>query len=147
MTGLNLLNLIISLLTVFCTVVLVVLIKVFGGINCNISSIGADFNLLTYGFLWDTSTTALRGKEYWPRFPSDPSYTQFKPIVLLAIFIFNFLFMALNLKLVDIIQARTQNSASPARSRVVTKWILIPAAISLGFVSLAFYIFINSIWN
>jgi hypothetical protein len=147
MTGINLLNLIISLFTVFCTVVLVVLVKVFGNINCNISSIGTDFNLLTYGFLWDTSATALRGQEYWPRFPSDPSYSQFKPIVLLAIFIANFLFMALNLKLVDIIQARTQNPAIPARSRVVTKWLLSPSAISLGFVSLVFYIYINSIWN
>jgi hypothetical protein len=128
-----------------CT--LVVLIKVFGNINCNIVSIGTDFNLLTYGFLWDTSATALRGETYWPRFPSDPSFTKFKPIILLAIFIANFLFMALNLKLVDIVQARTQNPTIPTSSRVITKWLLSPAAIALGFVSLSFYILINSAWN
>ena len=132
-----------SFLTVFITVILITIVKVFGGISINGTAIGTDLNLVTYGFIWDICTKALRGHDFWPRFSVNLTFLN-KPVILLLIFVGNFLIMALNLKLEDIVNQRQNTGVQPAW---VTQMLLKPSVIALGVFSLIIFLLLNSAWS
>lgn len=140
-----------SFLTVFITVILITTVKVWGGISINGTAIGTDLNLATYGFIWDICTKALRGQDFWPRFSVSLTFLN-KPVILLLIFVGNFLIMALNLKLEDIVNQRQNISVQPEQNiRVQPKWVtqmlLKPLVIALGVFSLIIFLLLNSAWS
>ena len=135
-----------AFLSVIGTVILVTLVKVFGNLPTSILSLGTDLNLLTYGFLWDTSVKALRGQEFWSRFPQEDLSFLNKPTILVCIFIFNFLLMAFNLKLEHRVTERKKSNHEKSSSWV-TYWVLKPGVLALGVFSLLIFLFINAAWG
>ncbi len=125
-----------SILTVVVTVLVVVLVKRFGNIPG--SSIGTDLNTLTYGFLWDIVVKAIRNQEYWPNFNSEYTFHINKPSILLLICLINTILMAWNFKISH--QVSTQNTR-------ITRWFLKPFSLSLGIVSLFFFLFTRVVWG
>lgn len=138
-----------AVLTVFTTVFLIIFVKIFGGIATSGSAIGTEFNLLTYGYLWDTCLDAVRGRAYWPRFDLSSTFLT-KPLILLLVCLANFLIMAWNMKIESIINRRTNASINPSASvnvDRVTKWFLKPMVMALGVLSLLIFLFLNSAWS
>lgn len=123
-------------LTVIVTVLLIALLRAFGKLP--LSLMGPDFNLLTYGFLWDTSLKALRGQDFWPRFT--PIYEWMNAsVVLFMIVLLNLFFLGINLKLADVTE------------RMEGKWkknlLMKPLVLMLGVCSLIFFFFCQAAWE
>ncbi len=132
-----------SMLTVCVTVILIYFVKIFGNIQVSILTMGTDFNLLTYGFLWDTCIKAFRGQEYWNRFSVGSTFLN-KSVIFFLIFLVNFLIMVLNFKLESIVNERIANNTNPVW---VTQGILKPAILTLGVCSLILFLLLNSAWS
>ncbi len=127
-------------MTAVVTVLLVIGLRVFGKLP--VSSFGPDFNLLTYGFLWDTTINAVKGNQYWDRF--DPTVWPInKPTTLLVIAIFNLVLLAGNMKLANKVEEIYKQKGRTA----YTEWFLKPVAIALGITSLIAFLFIQSVWS
>ena len=133
-----------AFLSVIGTVILVTLVKVFGNLPTSMLALGTDLNLLTYGFLWDTSIKALRGQEFWSRFPQEDLSFLNKPTILVCIFIVNFLLMAFNLKLEYIVIERENSKHGKSW---VTNWVLKPGVLAVGLISLFAFLFLNAAWS
>ncbi|ETW93065.1 MAG: hypothetical protein ETSY1_40860 [Candidatus Entotheonella factor] len=128
-------NVFYALLTVFITVLCVIVIRVFG--NLPISLLGPDLNLLTYGFLWDTSSKALRGVDYWPRFvPVIPNINA--STTLFVIVVFNLLLLGVNLKLAH---------HAPDFTDGQQKWLIRPLTNTIGILSLIIFLLIQGMWE
>lgn len=97
MTQEQMLNLGYAFAAVLFTVVLIVLIKVFGNLKTGL--IGPELNLLTYGSLWDTISGAARGENYWKHIA--PDLTAFRALILIFVVFINTVIMAWNFKLSD----------------------------------------------
>jgi len=129
-----------ALITVFISVVVILAMRRFG--NLPVALFGVDLNLLTYGYLWDTATKALKGTEYWPRLNGTVLYVN-KPTILLVTCLLNLFLLAWNMKLLDKIEANTAG-----KTRVgYTNFVLRPFAIAIGLTSLIAFIFFNSAWG
>jgi hypothetical protein len=126
-----------SILTVFVTVILLIVVKEFGNIPTSPLSVGTNLNVLTYGFLWDTSIKALRGQDFWTRFPLNSVFFT-KPVILFLIFVVNFLIMAWNLKLEHMFNERIKDKKSQNGLKVTI--------IALGCFSLIIFLILNSAW-
>lgn len=130
-----------ALMAVFVTVILIILARAFG--NLPVSSPGLDFNLLTYGFLWDTTFRAVRGVEYWSRF--DPNtWPLNKPTTLLTVALVNLILLAWNMKLAHKIEQYATNSNT---KRFYVEWILRPFSLAIGITSLVAFLFMNTAWT
>src|SRR5262245_57369627 len=129
-------NLIYAALTVVVTVVFVIVVRVFG--NLPVSLVGPDLNLLTYGFLWETSTKALRGVEYWPRFA--PLFWNInRPTTLFALAFLNLLLLGANLKLAYRVESMKDTTQR--------KWLWKPIVNALGVFSLILFLLIHAAWE
>ena len=129
-------NLIYAALTVVVTVVFVIVVRVFG--NLPVSLVGPDLNLLTYGFLWETSAKALRGAEYWPRF--EPLFWNInRPTTLFAIAFLNLILLGANLKLAYRVESM--------KSTTQRKWLWKPIVNALGVLSLILFLLIHAAWE
>lgn len=127
-------------LSAFVTVGLIILMRMFGKLP--LSLFGPDLNLLTYGFLWDTSIKAIRGIDYWPNF--DPSVWPInKGTTLLVVALVNLILLAWNFKLSHKVAATYQKSGRSA----YTEWILKPFVIALGMTSLILFLLLQSMWG
>jgi hypothetical protein len=91
-----------AVLTVAVVVVLVTAARAFGKLKP--TRLGPDLNLLTYGFLWDTTLKAVQNKEYWPNFQA-AQWPVNKATTLLVIALVNVVFTAWNMKLDESISA------------------------------------------
>lgn len=139
-------ELIFSISTVFVTVILLIMVKTFGNIPISSVGIGTDLNLLTYGFLWDTCTKALRDQPFWPRLSLEQSFFS-KQFVLLIVFTVNFMIMAGNFKLEHQIEKRLKEPAPSQRKIRVTNWLLKPFSVASGVFSLILFLFLTSMWG
>jgi hypothetical protein len=129
-------NLFYAMLTVFVTVVLVTLVRVFGKLP--VSLVGPDLNLLTYGFLWDTGAKALRGVTYWPQFK--PLIFEInKPTTLFVLALLNLLLLGANLKFAHLVE----NTPKSARRT----WLYSPLVNALGVFSLILFLWIQAMWE
>jgi hypothetical protein len=133
-------DLVYAVITVFISVVVILAIRRFG--NLPIALFGVDLNLLTYGYLWDTATKALRGTSYWPRW-NGTLLQMNKPTVLLLICLLNLFLLAWNMKILDNIERYTEAKIHLG----YTNWVLRPVAIAFGLTSLVAFIFFNSMWG
>jgi hypothetical protein len=134
------LDLFYAALTVVVTVFLIIGARVFG--NLPVSSPGLDFNLLTYGFLWDTAIRAIRNIDYWPRF-DQKHWPINKASTLVVIALLNLIFLAWNMKLTNHIEKQSGN----ARNRLYVTLFLKPFSLALGLVALIAFLLINSLWG
>jgi hypothetical protein len=91
-----------AILTVAVVVLLVTAARAFGKLKP--TRLGPDLNLLTYGFLWDTTLKAVQDKEYWPNFHA-AQWPVNKATTLLVIALVNVVFTAWNMKLDEAISA------------------------------------------
>ena len=129
-----------AVITVFITVVVILAMRRFG--NLPVALFGVDLNLLTYGYLWDTASKALRGTPYWPRW-NGPLLEMNKPTVLLLICLLNFFLLAWNMKILHKIERYTA-----AKTHLgYTNWLWKPVAIGFGLTSLIAFIFFNAMWG
>lgn len=129
-------NLVYAVLTVFVTVGLVMVIRKFGKLQA--SFVGPDLNLLTYGFLWDTTAKALRGAEYWPRF--EPLVLDInRATTLFVIALLNLIVLGANMKLA--------HRAEQMKPGPVKKWLLQPLITALGVFSLVVFLLIQGAWE
>jgi len=129
-------NLFYAVLTVFVTVVFVTALRVFGKLP--VSLIGPDLNLLTYGFLWDTASKALRGAEYWPRFVP-LAWNVNRPTTLFVISAVNLLALGSNMKLAHLVEGMKKGG--------LKDWVLRPLVTMLGVFSLFVFLLIQSSWE
>ena len=127
-----------ALLSVFITVVVILLIRLYGKLP--VTLFGVDLNLLSYGYLWETCLKAIRGHSYWPRLTS-PSIN--KPLLLFVICLLNVLLLAWNMKILHNIET---NVGTGTKIRY-TNWFLRPVAIAFGFTGLVAFILFNSMWG
>lgn len=125
-----------SILIVLVTIVVVLLIKIFGNIPA--STIGTDLNILTYGFLWDTVIKSVRGKEYWINFEPSLVFELNKATILLVICLVNTILMAWNFKICH--KASIDHSLK-------TRLILKPISLVIGMISLFFFLFCRVVWG
>jgi len=123
-------------LTVFVTVVFVIIVRRFGELP--VSFVGPDLNLLTYGFLWDTAVKALRGDRYWPGF-KPLAWNVNKGTTLFVIAAFNLIVLAANMKLADRVEA--------AKAGRLRKWVLRPLVFVLGVFSLIVFLSVQAAWE
>ncbi|MEP6669104.1 MAG: hypothetical protein ABJF10_08130 [Chthoniobacter sp.] len=125
-----------AILTVFVTVWLVVLVRVFGKLP--VSLVGPDLNLLTYGFLWDTAMKALKEQPYWPSF--EPLLLGInKPTTLFTIALLNFILLAANFKIAYRVEKMTDG--------VLKTWIGKPSVTTLGVFSLIVFLWAQAKWE
>jgi hypothetical protein len=136
MTQDQMLNLGYAFATVLFTVVLIVLIKVFGNLKTGL--IGPELNLLTYGFLWDTISGATRGENYWPHIT--PELTAFKTLILIFIVFINTVLMAWNFKLAD--QVENINLYTKSQKKWRKLW-----STFFGVLSFIFFLTIKTFWE
>jgi hypothetical protein len=135
MTQEQILNLGYAFATVLFTVVLIVLLKVFGNLKTGL--IGPELNLLTYGSLWDTIAGATRGQTYWKNIT--PELITYKALILIFIVFINTVLMAWNFKLADQVNGY-QYSTSQKRWRMF--W-----STFFGVLSFVFYITMKTFWE
>jgi hypothetical protein len=129
-----------AIITVFISVIVILAIRRFG--NLPVALFGVDLNLLTYGYLWDTTAKALKGAEYWPRW-SGTLFQLNKATVLFVICLLNLFLLAWNMKILDKIEVNSRAKTSAH----YTNWILRPVAIAFGLTSLIAFILFNSVWG
>jgi len=132
------LDIVSALMTVLVTIALLVGIKKFG--NIKIGLVGPEFNLLTYGYLWDTCLLALRGENYWTLIPS--YLIPFKSFLLLAIVLFNAVLMVINLKIANKIDTETES-----RSDIQKKRNYKMLSFFLGTLALFLFIIFKAFWK
>ena len=130
------LNLVYAVLTVLVTVVFVIFVRVFGKLPTSL--VGPDLNLLTYGFLWDTTAKALRGVEYWPRF-NPLLWRVNKATTLFAIAFVNLIVLGGNLKF-----AHSVEKMEKGRLRT---WVFCPLVNAFGVFSLILFLWIQAAWE
>jgi hypothetical protein len=123
-------------LTVFVTVIFINIIRTFGKLP--VSFVGPDLNLLTYGFLFDTTLKALRGTVYWPHFHSLLGEIN-RPTTLFVISLINLLALGFNMKL-------AHQAEKMANSRVKT-WAMKPLITAIGVFSLVIFLFAQAAWE
>ena len=128
------LNLFYAVLTVSVVVGLVAAARAFGKLKP--TRLGPDLNLLTYGFLWDITLKAVRGREYWPNFHAD-QWPINKATTLLVIALINVVFTAWNMKLDESISAKGFAGLKLFLTRVFS--------LAIGITSLLMFLGISSI--
>lgn len=151
-------------LTVFVTVFLIIMIKAFGRIETDITGLGTDFNLLTYGFLWDIAVGGFRGESFWSNYSLSNTFLT-KELVLSLIIILNTLIMGLNFRLESKVNQciNDNNNATFAHSTSAGATpppppLVLPHkklkiklfkvfVLALGVVSLLIYLYTNSVWS
>jgi hypothetical protein len=121
-----------SVLVILVTVIIIILAKKFGRIKNG--AWGPELNLLTYGFLWETIISAMRGEPYWMGFSMD---AKFKPLLLAFIMIGNSFLLAWNLKLDDKI---------PTQKGMWATWLKFSRGF-LGTCSLLIFLAIDTYWE
>jgi hypothetical protein len=129
-------NLFYAALTAFVTVFFLVVVRIFGKLP--VPFVGPDLNLLTYGFLWDTTVKALRGAEYWPRF-QPLAWNLNRGTTLFVIATFNLLALAANMKLAHRVEKLPEG--------FTRKWLLRPLITALGVLSLIVFLWIQAAWE
>ncbi len=136
MTDEQKLNLGFAFATVLVTVVLIILIKVFGKLKTGL--IGPELNLLTYGALWDTISTAAKGQDYWIHI--SPDFTAFKSLFLILIALCNTILMAWNFKLANRIE--TEYFYKKSRKNWLKIW-----STFLGLIGLMNFLILKTFWE
>ena len=102
-------------------------------------NIAIEFNLLTYGFLWDVAMKGLNGEKYWSNFPDNPIFG--KNFVLLLIALFNTALLAWNYKLTS--QAKYYSDLKQKGKAIFYDfWSVI-----LGSVSLCIFLSLKVYWE
>ncbi|MBD2752603.1 hypothetical protein [Spirosoma validum] len=129
-------SLIVSFLTILVTVILIVFVKIYSKIPSG--AIGPELNLLTYGTLWDLIISAMKGEDYWKNI--EPTLLPYKSFILTFIVILNFVMMAWNFKLANLIEKKRSLSMH-------TKKQLKGVSLFLGLISLCFYTVFQVFWK